>query len=63
MTQASPSQDPPPAGLPPAAQSDPSPWNWLLLGPIVLQTVAAGYFTDVTDQPQAEPVVIAGGLA
>jgi hypothetical protein len=27
------------------------------------QTAAAGYFTDVAEQPQAEPVVTAGGLA
>ena len=36
-------QDPPPA------RTDRSPWDWLLLLPIVL--------------PQAEPVVTAGGLA
>jgi hypothetical protein len=27
------------------------------------QTAAAGYFTDVAEQPRAEPVVTAGGLA
>ena len=41
MTQASPSQDPPPAGLPPAAQSDHSRWNWLLLVPILLPLIIA----------------------
>ena len=39
MTQPSPAQDPPPAGLPPAARSDRSPWNWLLLVPIVLPLI------------------------
>ena len=43
MTQASAPQDPPPAGLPPAAQSEPSRWNWLLLVPIVLPLITVIY--------------------
>ena len=35
MTQASPPQDPPPPGLRPG-RTDRSPWNWLLLLPILL---------------------------
>ena len=46
MTQASRSQDPPPAGLPPAARSDRSPWNWLLLVPIVLPLITVIYNRD-----------------
>jgi hypothetical protein len=36
MTEVSRSQDPPPAALLHPALSDRSPWNWLLLIPIVL---------------------------
>lgn len=43
MTQASPSQDPRPAGLTQPTRTDRSPWNWLLLVPIVLPLITLVY--------------------
>jgi Protein of unknown function (DUF3311) len=42
MTQASPPQDPPPGLIHPAG-TDRSPWNWLLLLPIVLPLITFIY--------------------
>ena len=69
-------QDPPPPGLSQPPRTDRSRMVNLVVcvaGTVLLkalrvrdggdQTVAADYFTDVPEQPQAEPVVTAGGLA
>ena len=43
MTQAPHPQDPPPAGPAQPARTDRSPWNWLLLVPIVLPLITVIY--------------------
>jgi hypothetical protein len=43
MTQAPDSQGPPPPGLTHPATTDRSPWNWLLLLPIVLPLITLIY--------------------
>jgi hypothetical protein len=43
MTEVSPSQDPPPVTLAHRVLSDRSPWNWLLLIPIVLPLITFIY--------------------
>ena len=46
MTQASNSQDPPPPGLIHPTTTDRSPWNWLLLLPILLPLITVIYNRD-----------------
>jgi uncharacterized integral membrane protein len=46
MSQASNSQDPPPSGLIHPTTTDRSPWNWLLLLPILLPLITVIYNRD-----------------
>jgi hypothetical protein len=46
MTQASNSQDPSPPGLIRPTTTDRSPWNWLLLLPILLPLITVIYNRD-----------------